>query len=67
MGNAKISTKQLSRQRLDLVASPIVVTARCVVVNGYARLAAARQLGFDEMPAVLVRHPDMRRSLREEC
>lgn len=47
--------------------SPIVVTAKGVVVDGHARLAVARELGVAEMPAVVVRHPDLRVSLREEC
>lgn len=40
--------------------SPIVVTARGVVLNGHARLAVARQLGIDELPAIVVCHPDIR-------
>jgi ParB-like chromosome segregation protein Spo0J len=31
-----------------------------VVVNGHARLAVAQQLGIDELPAIVVRHPDIR-------
>ena len=49
----------------DLDTAPIVVTARGVVVNGHARLAAAQQLGIDEVPVVVVKHPDLRR-LRSE-
>jgi ParB-like chromosome segregation protein Spo0J len=31
-----------------------------VVVNGHSRLAVAQQLGIDELPAIVVRHPDIR-------
>ena len=55
MGKAKIPTT-----RRDLLASPLVVTARGVVVNGHSRLAVAQQLGIDELPAIVVRHPDIR-------
>jgi ParB-like chromosome segregation protein Spo0J len=55
MGKAKIRTT-----RRDLLASPVVVTARGVVVNGHSRLAVAQQLGIDELPAIVVRHPDIR-------
>ena len=53
--------------RRDLLAGPIVVTARGVVVNGHARLAAARECGVDELPDIVVRHPDIRTRQREEC
>ena len=46
--------------------SPIVVTAKGVVVNGHARLAVAREIGIDEVPAIVVRHPDIR-SMRMEA
>ena len=55
MGKAKIPTT-----RRDLLAAPIVVTARGMVVNGHARLAVAQQLGIDELPAIVVKHPDIR-------
>ena len=55
MGKAKIRTT-----RRDLLASPVVVTARGVVVNGHSRLAVAQQLCIDELPAIVVRHPDIR-------
>ena len=55
MGKAKIRTT-----RRDLLASPVVVTARDVVVNGHSRLAVAQQLGIDELPTIVVRHPDIR-------
>jgi ParB-like chromosome segregation protein Spo0J len=54
MGKARIPTT-----RRDLIASPVVVTARGVV-NGHARLAVAQQLGIDELRAIAVRHPDIR-------
>jgi len=53
--------------RRDLVAAPIVVTARGVVVNGHTRLAVAQQLGVGEVPAIVVKHPDIRSMQREEC
>jgi ParB-like chromosome segregation protein Spo0J len=56
-----------SSDRISMPVSPIVVTAKGVVVDGHARLAVARELGVAEMPAVVVRHPDLRVSLREEC
>jgi hypothetical protein len=31
-----------------------------VVVNGYARLAVAQQLGIDEVQTIVVKHPDIR-------
>jgi ParB-like chromosome segregation protein Spo0J len=65
MGKAKIPIRPTKCR--DLVASPIVVTARGVVVNGHTRLAVARQLGVAEMPAIVVAHPDLRTRLREEC
>ena len=55
MGKAKIPIT-----RRDLLASPIVITATGVVVNGHARLAVAQQLGIDEVPAIVVKHPDIR-------
>jgi ParB-like chromosome segregation protein Spo0J len=55
MDKAKIPTT-----RRDLLASPLVVTARGVVVNGHSRLAVAQQLGIDELLAIVVRHPDIR-------
>jgi len=51
----------------DLVLAPIVVTGRGVVLDGHARLAAARECGLDELPAIVVRHPDIRTQQREEC
>jgi len=48
------------------VAAPIVVTARGVVLNGHARLAMARQLTIEELPAIVVKHADLRTRLREE-
>jgi ParB-like chromosome segregation protein Spo0J len=62
MTKAKIPTT-----RRDLLAGPIVVTARGLVVNGHARLAVAQQLGEDEVPAIVVKHPDIRTRQREEC
>jgi ParB-like chromosome segregation protein Spo0J len=62
MGKAEIRTT-----RRDLLASPVVVTARGVVVNGHSRLAVAQQLGIDEVPAIVVKHPDIRSGQREEC
>jgi ParB-like chromosome segregation protein Spo0J len=53
-------------RRGGLLASPIVVTARGVVLNGHARLAMARQLTIEELPAIVVKHPDLRTRLREE-
>ena len=44
-----------------------VVTAKGVVVNGHARLAVAQQLGVDELPAIVVKHPDIRTGQTEEC
>ena len=58
MGKAKIPIRKTTRR--DPLAAPIVVTARGVVVNGHARLAVAQQLGIDELPAIVVRHPDIR-------
>lgn len=58
MGKAKIPIRPPTRR--DLVAAPLVVTTTGVVVNGHARLEAARQLGIDELPAIVVRHPDIR-------
>ena len=55
MSKAKIPTT-----RRDLLASPIVITATGMVVNGHARLAVAQQLGIDEVPAIVVKHPDIR-------
>lgn len=51
----------------DLLVTPIVVTAMGVAVNGHARLAAARDLGIDEVRAVVIHHPDLRAGFREEC
>jgi ParB-like chromosome segregation protein Spo0J len=53
--------------RRDLLSGPIVVTGRGVVVNGHARLAVAQQMGVDELPAIVVKHPDIRTRQREEC
>jgi len=63
MGKAKIPTIACR----NLLAAPIVVTARGVVVNGHARLAVAHAAGIDMLPAVVVKHPDLRTRLREEC
>jgi len=52
--------------RISMPVSPIVVTAKGVVVNGHARLAVAREIGIDEVPAIVVRHPDIR-SMRMEA
>ena len=42
---------------------PIVVTSGdAVVVDGHARMAAALQLGADEVPALVVSHPYLRTS-----
>jgi len=47
---------------------PIVVTSGdAVVVDGHARLAAAQQFGVDEVPAVVVNHPDLRTRQRKDC
>jgi ParB-like chromosome segregation protein Spo0J len=47
---------------------PIVITnSDAVVVDGHARLAAAQHLGVDEIPAVIVNHPDLRARQKEEC
>ena len=46
---------------------PIVVTAGGVVVNGHARMAMARRLGMEEVPTIVVRHPDLRSMRVEEC
>jgi ParB-like chromosome segregation protein Spo0J len=62
MGKAKIPTIACR----NLLADPIVVTATGVVVNGHARLAVAREIGIDEVPAIVVRHPDIR-SMRMEA
>jgi hypothetical protein len=62
MGKAKIPTT-----RPDLVPGPIVVTTRGLVLDGYARLAAARECGVDEVPAIVVKHPDIRGRQREVC
>jgi ParB-like chromosome segregation protein Spo0J len=51
----------------DLPATPIAVTARGVVLSGRARLAAARECGMDELPAIVVKHPDIRTGQQEEC
>jgi ParB-like chromosome segregation protein Spo0J len=51
----------------DLPAAPIVVTARGMVLNGHARLAVAQQCGADEVPAIVVKHPDIRTGQQEEC
>jgi len=64
MGKSKIPLKPTTRR--DLVAAPIVVTARGVVLNGHARLAMARQLTIEELPAIVVKHADLRTRLREE-
>ena len=63
MGKAKIPTIACR----NLLAAPIVVTARGVVVNGHARLAVAREIGIDMVTAVVVKHPDIRTQMREEC
>ena len=44
-----------------------MVTATGVVIDGHARLAVAREIGIDEVRAVVVKHPDLRAGLREEC
>jgi ParB-like chromosome segregation protein Spo0J len=42
---------------------PIVVTfGDAVVVDGHARMAAALQLGVDDVPALVVNHLDLRTS-----
>jgi len=64
MGQGKIPTIETCR---DLRAAPIVVTARGVVLDGHVRLEAAREIGIDEVRAVVVKHPDLRANLREEC
>ena len=53
--------------RRDLTTTPLVVTTMGAVVNGHARLVVAQQHGIDEVPAIVVRHPDIRSSQREEC
>jgi ParB-like chromosome segregation protein Spo0J len=65
MGKAEIPLKPATCR--DLVAAPILVTARGVVLNGHARLAVAQQLGVDEVPAIVLKHPDIRTWQREEC
>jgi len=62
MGKAKIPTT-----RPDLVPAPIVLTNRGVVLDGYARLAAARECGVNEVPAIVVKHPDIRSRQGEVC
>ena len=64
MGKARIPNRPTTRR--DLVAAPIVVTARGVVLNGHARLAMARQLTIEELPAIVVKHSDLRTRLREK-
>jgi len=49
------------------VAAPIVVTAAGVVVNGHARLVVAQQYGIDEVPAIVVKHPEIQTRPVEEC
>jgi ParB-like chromosome segregation protein Spo0J len=61
MGRAKIPAI-----RNDLIAGPIV-TSKGMVVNGHARLAVERECGVDELPAIVVTHPDIPTRQREEC
>ena len=56
---------RLANRKLDM--RPIVVTAGGVVVDGQVRLAAAQQLGMDEVPAIVVKHPDLRSLQSENC
>jgi len=46
---------------------PITITAKSAVVNGHARALVARQSGQDEIPAVVVSHPDYRRIQSGDC
>jgi hypothetical protein len=50
-----------------LCIDPITVTAKGVVVNGHARVLAARSLGLDEVQAVVIKHPDYRRIQSGDC
>lgn len=59
----KVCGKRLRGLRID----PITVTATGVVVNGHARALAAQLSGQDEVPAVVVRHPDYRRIQSGDC
>jgi ParB-like chromosome segregation protein Spo0J len=65
VGKAKIPHRPTTRR--DLVAAPIVVTAAGVVVNGHARLVVAQQYGIDEVPAIVVKHPEIQTRPVEEC
>jgi len=49
-----------------IVQYPIAVGPGNLVVNGHARLAAARDCGVEEVSAVQVRHPDIQMH-REAC
>ena len=59
----KACGERLRGLRID----PITVSAKGVVVNGHARAVAAQQLGLDEVPAVVVKHPDYRRIQSGDC
>ena len=57
--NKDVRIKLVKRLR-GLRAHPVVVTAKGVVVNGHARVVAAQQSGIAEVPAVVLKHPDIR-------
>jgi ParB-like chromosome segregation protein Spo0J len=47
---------------------PIVVTSGdASIVDGHARLLAAQELGFNNVPAVSVNEPNLRTRQRENC
>ena len=48
------------RREVKSTVRPIVVTAKGVVISGHARVLAAREAGIAEVPAVVLRHPDVR-------
>ncbi len=52
-------------ERLGL-QQPLLVDERCVIIDGHARLEAARSLGFSELPVIVVQGltPDEIRALR---
>jgi ParB-like chromosome segregation protein Spo0J len=52
---AKMATLTASVSKNGLIA-PIIVNASCVIVDGHARVEAARRLGWSEITAIHVEH-----------
>jgi hypothetical protein len=61
VGKAKIARRGFVSfaSPILIVQYPIAVGPGGLVVNGHARLAAARDCGVEEASAVQVRHPDI--------